>query len=101
MTKPGRGNQQEDKRDFSGMGAKVLRVLLVVLAAVQLGQAADSFTSYGHDQSELAAWHAAAQTEQPHRFRYERVCPVPRRGRFANPVPRGCRERQPGPGARE
>lgn len=43
------------------MGANVLRVLAVVLAAVQLGQAADLFTSaYGHAQSELAAWHAAA-----------------------------------------
>jgi hypothetical protein len=60
VTQPRWGNQQESKRDFSGMGARVLRVLLVVLAAIQLGQAADSFTSYGHDQSELAAWHAAA-----------------------------------------
>ena len=42
------------------MGAKVLRVLLIVLAAVQLGQAADLFTSWSHAESELAAWHAAA-----------------------------------------
>lgn len=42
------------------MGARVLRVLLVVLAAIQLGQAADLFGSSSHSQSELAAWHAAA-----------------------------------------
>lgn len=43
------------------MGARVLRILVVVLAAIQLGQAADLFTSAnGHAQSELAAWHAAA-----------------------------------------
>ncbi len=46
--------------DWSGMGERVLRVLLIVLAAIQLGQAADLFTSYSHSQSELAAWHAAA-----------------------------------------
>lgn len=43
------------------MGANVLRVVMAVLAAIQLGQAADLFTSaHGHSQSELAAWHAAA-----------------------------------------
>lgn len=42
------------------MGASVLRVVLVVLAAIQLGQAADLFSSYSHSQSELASWHAAA-----------------------------------------
>ncbi|MGQ0468174.1 MAG: hypothetical protein ACT4QG_23010 [Sporichthyaceae bacterium] len=42
------------------MGANVLRVLLVVLAAIQIGQAADLFTYAGHSQAELAAWHAAA-----------------------------------------
>lgn len=42
------------------MGANVLRVVLIVLAAIQLGQAADLFASAGHSQAELAAWHAAA-----------------------------------------
>lgn len=38
----------------------VLRWALVVLAATQLGQAADLLGSRSHAEAELAAWHAAA-----------------------------------------